>query len=72
MTFKDIKVIAVAAVRYVIYHLHLVTCSNNIIILHRFQDIIASFRKFKQVMSLFCHPLANISHGQPMYKIWSL
>jgi len=54
--------------------------NNYVTIVHHFQDIIDYFRKFKEVMwswphpfeGLFVNPKASTSHGQLVYKIWSL
>ena len=52
---------------------------NYVSALHRFWDIITYFLKFQDVMNItmptqgtICHPSANTSHGEQVYKIWSL
>ena len=74
---RRLKVIAIAAVRYVVYYLLLVACSN-ISILHRFRDITAYFPKLKEATwpqphphPGHCHPKANPSHSQPVNEISS-
>jgi len=65
---------------HVIHNFLLVFHCNYILILHHFRDIIDYFPKFKEVTwpwlrlleGLFVNRKANISHGQSVYKIWSL
>jgi len=45
---RTLKFITIAAIRYVIYHLLFVVCSNNISIFHHLRDIITHIQKFRQ------------------------
>jgi len=77
----SLKVTGNCAIRQVIHDFLLVFHCNYVSILHHFQDIHTDyFPKFKEVKWPSTHtlegqlvnPKTNTSHGQPVYKIWSL
>jgi len=73
LSSNSLKDIGNNANRLPIYDLLFVFYCNYVSILHRFWDIIAYFRKFKDVTWAWPCPFnGQFVPGEPLYKIWCL